>query len=189
MPFGRSGAHPSLLPTIYPLPLSLFPSRYGEAETPSESAVNILLESIKPTSTPLKTDAYSVRYPTNTKDVSKVLYNLVTFTSQIQLITLPPILHFQSKEAMTKFDISCVLDRVNNSILNKLGDVSEDYYQRFRTSVDHLEPEYQVDNTKPGSVARPKHCKLDMEELELLGVEVECVGFEEWWREYLTKVS
>lgn len=90
---------------------------------------------------------------------------------------------------MTKFDISCVLDRVNNSILNKLGDVSEDYYQRFRTSVDHLEPEYQVDNTKPGSVARPKHCKLDMEELELLGVEVECVGFEEWWREYLTKVS
>jgi len=87
---------------------------------------------------------------------------------------------------MKKHDMCIVMDRVNNIVIR---DQSQEYWERFRTSVDHLIPEYTVDNTKPGSVLRPKHCKMDMEELELLGIEVECVGFEDWWREYLTKVS
>lgn len=53
------------------------PVLYGTAETPSESAVNTLMDSVWKAQTQgqkIKMDHWSIRYPTNTEDVSRVCY-------------------------------------------------------------------------------------------------------------------
>lgn len=51
------------------------PVLYGHAETPAESAVNVLLESVwkaQTEGTRIQMDHWALRYPTNTKDVGRV---------------------------------------------------------------------------------------------------------------------
>ncbi len=51
------------------------PVLYGEAETPSESAVNVLMEAVQKAQDAdanIKVDHWSIRYPTNTEDVGRV---------------------------------------------------------------------------------------------------------------------
>lgn len=48
-------------------------------------------------------DAYAVRYPTNVQDVARVIGDIANATV-VEGKTLPPILHFQATEAMTKYD-------------------------------------------------------------------------------------
>lgn len=48
-------------------------------------------------------DAYAVRYPTNVQDVAKVIAQ-IAHQAVVQGKELPPILHFQATEAMTKYD-------------------------------------------------------------------------------------
>lgn len=52
------------------------PVLYGHAETPAESAVNVLMDALwkaQDGTTKVKMDAWSVRYPTNTEDVARVI--------------------------------------------------------------------------------------------------------------------
>lgn len=51
------------------------PVLYGHAETPAESAVNVLMDSVWKAQTQdakIKMDHWSIRYPTNTQDVGRV---------------------------------------------------------------------------------------------------------------------
>ena len=53
------------------------PVLYGEAETPAESAVNVLMESVWKAQNieggaKIKMDHWAIRYPTNTEDVARV---------------------------------------------------------------------------------------------------------------------
>jgi S-adenosylmethionine synthetase len=49
------------------------PVLYGEAETPSESAVNVLMEAVwKAQEKVVEMDHWALRYPTNTEDVARV---------------------------------------------------------------------------------------------------------------------
>lgn len=78
---------------------------YGPAKKPSESAVNVLTTTIVPAGDgrTIKMDAYAVRYPTNVKDVARVIADITTI-SVSEKKQLPPILHYQATEAMTKYD-------------------------------------------------------------------------------------
>lgn len=51
------------------------PVLYGHAETPSESAVNVLMDSVwkaQTEGTKIKMDHWAIRYPTNTEDIGRV---------------------------------------------------------------------------------------------------------------------
>jgi len=52
------------------------PVLYGHAEVPEESAVNVLMDSVWKAQTEgakMKMDHWSIRYPTNTEDVARVI--------------------------------------------------------------------------------------------------------------------
>lgn len=51
------------------------PVLYGEAESPAESAVNVLMDSVwkaQEKDAVVKIDHWALRYPTNTEDVARV---------------------------------------------------------------------------------------------------------------------
>lgn len=51
------------------------PVLYGDAETPAESAVNVLMDSVwkaQEEDAKIKMDHWALRYPTNTEDVGRV---------------------------------------------------------------------------------------------------------------------
>ncbi|UZJ56659.1 hypothetical protein CBS101457_005979 [Exobasidium rhododendri] len=151
------------------------PVLYGKAESNDESAVNVLLDAltVKSSSKPKKMDANAVRYPTCVADIAKALSALCTkFADGNE--SIPPILHFSAMEAMTKYDMCLVMARA----LRANDEVAE---------TDHLEPEYEVDPN--AATSRPRHCKLDLSVIKGLGVDVECVSFETWWKEYLQEVQ
>jgi S-adenosylmethionine synthetase len=57
------------------------PVLYGEAESPKESAVNVLMDAVwqaqeKETSA-VKMDHWAIRYPTNTEDVARVCQGML----------------------------------------------------------------------------------------------------------------
>lgn len=55
------------------------PVLYGHAETPSESAVNVLMDSVwkaQTQGTKVKMDHWAIRYPTNTEDVGRVCHGM-----------------------------------------------------------------------------------------------------------------
>lgn len=81
------------------------PVLYGHAETPSESAVNVLMDSVWKGQTEdakFKMDHWSLRYPTNTEDVGRVCHGMSHYTSLFtklgvllpQSLALPPFLKF-----------------------------------------------------------------------------------------------
>ena len=55
------------------------PVLYGPAETPSESAVNVLMDSVWKVQNPgekVKMDHWALRYPTNTEDIGRVCHGM-----------------------------------------------------------------------------------------------------------------
>jgi S-adenosylmethionine synthetase len=60
------------------------PVLYGEAESPSESAVNVLMDALwkaQEKDAVVKMDHWALRYPTNTEDVARVCQGMFSFTS------------------------------------------------------------------------------------------------------------
>lgn len=52
------------------------PVLYGQAERPAESAINVLMDAVNKVQAEgvtVKMDDWSIRYPTNTEDVARVL--------------------------------------------------------------------------------------------------------------------
>lgn len=152
------------------------PVLYGETLYDGESAVNVLLGAIQPPADAgagkKVMDAHAVRYPTNVTDVARALLQLCTLQPERQ--TMPPTVHFSAEEAMTKYDMCKLFSRLYNEAAG-----------REVTSVAHLEPEYEID--PQAATQRPENCKLDLSESKALGLNLDCVGFEAWWTEYLKK--
>jgi dTDP-4-dehydrorhamnose reductase len=62
------------------------PVLYGHAETPSESAVNVLLDALwksQEDGAQIKMDHWAIRYPTNTEDIGRVCHGMSQFTSPV----------------------------------------------------------------------------------------------------------
>ncbi|CAI4213842.1 unnamed protein product [Parascedosporium putredinis] len=145
------------------------PVLYGAAEVPEESAVNVLLNAVwagqqgKQT----KMDNWSVRYPTNTEDVARVVADVATkYLATEDKSALPRILQFSSEERTTKYQICELFARIMGLPTDNIVRADEG-------------------NDPNASVQRPYDCHLSTKALKDLGIKVDAVPFEEWWRSEL----
>lgn len=101
------------------------PVLYGSAETPAESAVNVLMDMVwkaQEKNAAVKMDHWALRYPTNTEDVGRVCSGMLQDPSLGSILTdctdiaskyletqdrsaLPTILQFSSEDRFTKYEI------------------------------------------------------------------------------------
>ncbi|KAL7751124.1 hypothetical protein RI367_003326 [Sorochytrium milnesiophthora] len=140
------------------------PVLYGEAQTPAESAVNVLLDVVQ-SGKPVRMDNYATRFPTNVADVANVLAQLAKLMLDGDK-RVSGVLHFSAPQAMTKYDMCVIIGKV------------------YSAHIDHITP----DNEEPkGAVTRPKNAQLSTKRLQELGVDLSCVDFEEWWNTQTAK--
>ncbi|GBC07082.1 hypothetical protein RclHR1_07230009 [Rhizophagus clarus] len=140
------------------------PILYGEAESPAESSVNILVDSVKDSSKKADINNISKRYPTNVEDVARVIKDLAVKRIE-QNNPIKGISHFSANEMFTKYEICKTFAKILNC------------------SIDHLNP---ADSQPPSAAAKqPLNSHLSNKRLEELDIDTKCVGFEEWWTKYL----
>ena len=146
------------------------PVLYGPADSPSESAINVLVDTVQklPKQEEVTTvDHWAQRYPTNTEDVARVCKDIAlkytaARTSGEGLQTMPHILHFSSEDRMTKYDVCKMLAEI-------LG-----------VRLDKLEPN-EVGNDPGASVQRPYDTHLSTRALKELNIPVWTQDFKAWW--------
>ncbi|KAI6382198.1 hypothetical protein MCOR25_000789 [Pyricularia grisea] len=143
------------------------PVLYGHAETPNESAVNVLMDAVwkaQEAETKIKMDHWAIRYPTNTEDVGRVCADVAEKYVEAQdAKSLPTVLQFSSEDKLTKYEI-CQL----------FGEI-------MGLSIDGIEANTQG-NDPNASVQRPYDCHLSTKELKDLGIDVSTQNFGDWWR-------
>ncbi|KAJ1959219.1 hypothetical protein GGI12_004450 [Dipsacomyces acuminosporus] len=145
------------------------PILYGEAESPVESAVNVLVEAVKKSKgEPTVMDDYQLRFPTNTRDVARVLADMAEVSIGSTGEEISGVFHFSAKEQMTKYGMCKVFAKVLG-----LDDIS------------HLLP--ITEKPQEAVATRPDNTQLSTEALEEIGISVTCVPFKQWWTEYLSK--
>ncbi|KAI5854323.1 RmlD-like substrate binding domain-containing protein [Tricharina praecox] len=145
------------------------PVLYGEVEVNGESAVNTLLDVVWNAGGKAKVDMdhWSVRYPTNTADVARVLVDVAEryargMESKEEMEQdLPRVLQFSSEERMTKYEIC-----------QTMADVAG-------LPLEHVVP--NAENDLNAAVQRPYDCHLSTQELKDLGIDVRTVKFRDWW--------
>jgi dTDP-4-dehydrorhamnose reductase len=143
------------------------PVLYGAANANSESAVNILVDSVNKAQDPsagIKMDDWSLRYPTNTEDVGRVCHDIAVkyLSEKDKLVSLPKILQFSSEDRMTKYEICEMLAEIMGVPLPGMIRVSE--------------------GSKPGEgVQRPYDTHLSTKALQDLGIPVYTQDFNAWW--------
>ncbi|CAK7565116.1 MAG: hypothetical protein SEPTF4163_003025 [Sporothrix epigloea] len=146
------------------------PVLYGSAEKPAESAVNTLLDTVNKVQAEgvtAKVDHWSIRYPTNTEDVARVLKDIAAKYKDTDASTnLPEILQFSSEDKFTKYEICQLLAGVQG------------------VKIDRLEADTTGGNV-PGGVQRPYDCHLSTKALRDLGIAVHTQNFEDWWKREL----
>jgi dTDP-4-dehydrorhamnose reductase len=143
------------------------PVLYGRAETPSESAVNVILEAVEKAKDPgaaIKMDDWAQRYPTNTEDVGRVCNDVAVryLKEKGKIQSLPKILQFSSEDRMTKYAMA----------------------QRFAKILGVEIPGMianQEGNDPKSPVQRPYNTKLSTKELQSLGINLKTQDFDEWW--------
>lgn len=164
------------------------PVLYGTAESPAESAVNVLMDIVQkaqePGETKIMMDHWALRYPTNTEDVARVCHGTrggsFTFypTSPLTLSldiavrylcadgvrTHPRVLQFSSEDKYTKYEM-CEL------------------FAREIMGLPMGRIEANAEGNDPGaSVQRPYDCHLSTQELKDLDINVSTQNFVAWWR-------
>lgn len=143
------------------------PVLYGDAETPSESAVNVLMNAVwkaQEEDAKIKMDHWSLRYPTNTEDVGRVCHDIaVKFLKAGDRSLLPQLLQFSSEDKFTKYEICQVFGEI------------------MGLPITAIEPN-TVGNDPNASVQRPYDCHLSTKALRDLGIDVNTQDFKAWWR-------
>lgn len=163
------------------------PVLYGDADLPSESAVNVLMDVLwkSQSGDKVKMEHWALRYPTNTEDIGRVChgkscpYSSLRGDRQADRIKdvavkylstaiserakLPKILQFSSEDKFTKYEI-CRL----------FGEI-------MGLSIDAIEPNTEGNDPK-ASVQRPYDCHLSIKALKDLGINVSTQDFAGWWR-------
>ncbi|KAI0380817.1 NAD(P)-binding protein [Hypomontagnella monticulosa] len=143
------------------------PVLYGDAEMPSESAVNVLLDTVwkaQEEGAKIKMDHWALRYPTNTEDVGRVCHDIsIKYLGSNDTSKLPYILQFSSEDKFTKYEM-CQL----------FGEI-------MGLSIAAIEPNTEG-NDPNASVQRPYDCHLSTKALKDLGIDVSTQDFTGWWR-------
>ncbi|SPO06022.1 related to methionine adenosyltransferase regulatory beta subunit [Cephalotrichum gorgonifer] len=146
------------------------PVLYGQAEVPEESAVNVLMNAVWKAQTEgvkVVMDDWSVRYPTNTEDVARVICDVAEkYLGSEDPSSLPKILHFSSEDKTTKYKICEMFGRI------------------MALPITNIERNTQG-NDPNASVQRPYDCHLSTRALKELGIGVDTNTFEGWWRREL----
>ncbi|KAA8905837.1 hypothetical protein FN846DRAFT_907258 [Sphaerosporella brunnea] len=141
------------------------PVLYGEVEQNKESAVNVLLDNVV-SGKKGEMDHWSVRYPTNTADVARVIKDIAErYLDAKEGEELPKILQFTSEERMTKYEICKTLAEIAG------------------LPCDHVIP--NAENDPNAAVQRPYDCHLSTKELKNLGIDVSTVPFKDWWQRHM----
>ncbi|EFW99565.1 NAD dependent epimerase dehydratase family protein [Grosmannia clavigera kw1407] len=141
------------------------PVLYGRVEKPAESAINVLMDivnKVQAEGVTVKMDDWSIRYPTNTEDVARVLKDIATKYTEAVDADLPPVLQFSSEDRFTKYEI-CRL-----------------FAETLGVNIDRLLPDPTGGNTS--SIQRPYDCHLSTKALKDLGIDVHTQDFRGWWR-------
>lgn len=140
------------------------PVLYGEVETNRESAVNVLLDAVyKAGNQRVEMDHWSIRYPTNTADVARVLKDVaIKYTTSEDPASLPKVLQFSSEDRMTKYEICQMLAEIAGLPLENM--IANDT------------------NDPNSAVVRPYDCHLSTKALKDLGISVQTVSFRDWWQ-------
>jgi dTDP-4-dehydrorhamnose reductase len=145
------------------------PVLYGNAETPSESAVNVLMDALWKAQTQgaqISMDHWAIRYPTNTEDIGRVCHDIsVKYldTPSNSRASLPSILQFSSEDRMTKYEIVALFGEI------------------MGLSTEGITPNTEG-NDPNASVQRPYDCHLSTKALKDLGIDVSTCDFKGWWR-------
>ncbi|KAG5931886.1 hypothetical protein E4U53_001558 [Claviceps sorghi] len=146
------------------------PVLYGHAETPAESAVNVLMESVwkaQTEGTKVQMDHWAIRYPTNTEDVGRVCRDVAVKYLEVdaagQRSTLPSILQFSSEDKMTKYEIC------------------QSFGKMMGLDIANIAANTQG-NDPSATVQRPYDCHLSTSALRKLGIDTTTTNFTEWWR-------
>ncbi|KAH8664272.1 hypothetical protein BX600DRAFT_296568 [Xylariales sp. PMI_506] len=142
------------------------PVLYGDAEMPSESAVNVLMDVVwkAQEGAKIKMDHWALRYPTNTEDVGRVCQDIVVkYLAAEDRSTLPQILQFSSEDKLTKYEI-CEL----------FGEIMGLPVTAIEANAEGNDPN--------AAVQRPYDCHLSTKALRDLGIDVSTQDFTAWWR-------
>ncbi|OAQ99861.1 hypothetical protein LLEC1_06942 [Akanthomyces lecanii] len=148
------------------------PVLYGSAETPAESAVNVLLDAVWKSQTEdkkIKMDHWAPRYPTNTEDAGRVSFCADIaehYLSASDRASLPKILQFSSKDRMTKYEMC------------------QKFAEIMGLPADNIEPNTEG-NDPNASVQRPYDTHLSTKTLKSLDIELSTCDFTAWWRREL----
>lgn len=143
------------------------PVLYGDAETPGESAVNVLMDVVwkaQEEGAKVKMDHWALRYPTNTEDVGRVCHDVaVRYLEAGDRASLPQVLQFSSEDKFTKYEICQVFGEIMGLPIAAIEANAEG-------------------NDPNASVQRPYDCHLSTRALKDLGIDVSTQDFVGWWR-------
>ncbi|TAQ87234.1 hypothetical protein B7494_g4409 [Chlorociboria aeruginascens] len=154
------------------------PVLYGEADTPSESAVNTLMTSVWKAGNKdagIKMDHWSLRYPTNTEDVGRVCQGIsrdliakkptdplpdiaTKYLATDDKSSLPTTLQFSSEDKFTKYEICQLFAEIMGLPLDGMTANAEG-------------------NDPNASVQRPYNTHLSTKALQDLGIDVSTMDF------------
>ncbi|CAJ2507240.1 Uu.00g084260.m01.CDS01 [Anthostomella pinea] len=144
------------------------PVLYGDAEVPSESAVNTLMDTVWKAQEPgakISMDHWALRYPTNTEDVGRVCHDVSVkyLGSDVDRSALPQILQFSSEDKYTKYELCQVFGEI------------------MGLNIAAIEPNTEGNDPKT-TVQRPYDCHLSTRALKDVGIDVATQDFVGWWR-------
>ncbi|EGX94934.1 NAD dependent epimerase/dehydratase family protein [Cordyceps militaris CM01] len=146
------------------------PVLYGSAETPAESAVNVLLDSVWKSQTEdkrFKMDHWAPRYPTNTEDAARVCHDIAEhYLGAADRASLPKILQFSSEDRMTKYEMC------------------QKFAEIMGLPADNIEPNTEG-NDPNAAVQRPYDTHLSTKTLKSLDIDLSTCDFTAWWRREL----
>lgn len=144
------------------------PVLYGSVDSPSESAINILLDKVwkaQEKAAKIEMDDWAQRYPTNTEDVGRVCSDIATKymkASHGERAKLPKIMQFSSEDRYTKYEICQLMAEILGLPLDGLVAVKEG-------------------NTPGVGVQRPYDTHLSTKTLQDLGIPIWTQDFKGWW--------
>ena len=141
------------------------PVLYGHTETNAESAVNVLVDAVwkaQEKDAQVSMDDWSLRYPTNTEDVSRVLVDIAGkyLDADEARVAMPKVLHFSAEQKFTKYQMCQTFAEILGLPLEGMIGQSE---------------------APSGSATRPYDTHLSTKALEDLGIETRTMKFEDWW--------
>lgn len=139
------------------------PLLYGKANEPKESAVNVLMETLRKAQendAKFKMDNWAQRYPTNTEDVARVCVDLATkyLEEGEARQRLPKMLQFSSEDKFTKYEIVELFAEIMGL---GMGGIEVDEEQ--------------------SSVQRPYDSHLSTQALRDTSIKVHTQDFKAWW--------